>query len=208
MSRSLPHPPRPGQEGGVTILIALMMLVLLTIAAVGMSRNSFRNIVTSGFSRQGAEARNTADSGLEWAVFWMSQQNAPAATGNAQQLNSTQNLLLANIALSGQSTDIITQGAYQPGGALQAGMTLPTPAGTTAGYTLGMTRMGKMPLTNFSQAGGGTGGGLYNPGSGVQGQASPAPDIWAVRSDAQVQQGGVTFTHGVEAWITTPTIQQ
>ena len=30
------------ETGGTTILVVLMMLVLLTIAAIGMSRNAFR----------------------------------------------------------------------------------------------------------------------------------------------------------------------
>jgi hypothetical protein len=37
--------PRCSQSGGITILVALMLLVFLTIVAVGMSRNSFREVV-------------------------------------------------------------------------------------------------------------------------------------------------------------------
>jgi hypothetical protein len=204
MLKAPPHPPRPGQLGGVTILVALMMLVLLTIAAVGMSRNSFRQVVTSGFTRQGTEARNVSDSGLEWAIFWIDQQNSPAATGNAQQLVNLQATMLQNVLDAGVAMNPITGGLYTPGGALQAGMTLPSPAGTTEGFTLGLTKMGKLPMTNFSQ---GIGQGAFAPGSGMQSQVSAAPDLWAVRADAQVIQGNVTFVHGSEAWISTPVIQ-
>jgi Tfp pilus assembly protein PilX len=40
------------QTGAITIMVALMLLVLLTLSAIGMSRNSFREVVNSAFSRQ------------------------------------------------------------------------------------------------------------------------------------------------------------
>jgi len=59
--------------------------------------------------------------------------------------------------------------------------------------------MGKLPVTDISQ---GSGSGAFTPASG--GPLRQAPDLWAVRSDAQVQQGSVTFIHAKEAWISTP----
>jgi len=59
--------------------------------------------------------------------------------------------------------------------------------------------MGKLPVMGMSQ---GSGQGAYTPAAGT---AIPqAPDLWSVRSDAQVQQGGVTFVHAKEGWISTP----
>ena len=188
------------QAGGITILVSLMLLVLLTIAAVGMSRNSFREIVTSGFSRQGAMTRNVADSGIEWSIHWIDLENGKlATTGAALQLNTLKTTLLADETLAGIAKDISTGGNYSPGGTLQADLKLPGPTGVTQGFTLGLTRMGKLPVTDISQ---GSGSGAFTPASG--GPLRQAPDLWAVRSDAQVQQGSVTFIHAKEAWISTP----
>jgi len=194
------HDPRSTQAGGITILVSLMLLVLLTIAAVGMSRNSFREIVTSGFSRQGAMTRNVADSGIEWSIHWIDLENGKLATsGAALQLNTLKTTLLADETLAGIAKDISSGGNYTPGGTLQSDLKLPGPTGVTQGFTLGLTRMGKLPVTDISQ---GSGSGAFTPASG--GPLRQAPDLWAVRSDAQVQQGSVTFIHAKEAWISTP----
>ena len=200
MKSPMQHDPRSTQAGGITILVSLMLLVLLTIAAVGMSRNSFREIVTSGFSRQGAMTRNVADSGIEWSIHWIDLENGKLATsGAALQLNTLKTTLLADETLAGIAKDISSGGNYTPGGTLQSDLKLPGPTGVTQGFTLGLTRMGKLPVTDISQ---GSGSGAFTPASG--GPLRQAPDLWAVRSDAQVQQGSVTFIHAKEAWISTP----
>lgn len=198
-----PKPPSPSpQTGGITILVALMMLVLLTLAAIGMSRNSFREIVNSGFSRQGAMARQVADSGLEWSMYWISLANAPNALGPAAELNAEMNTLLQNPGLAGVAKDIVSGANYTPGGILQAAMELPGVTGTTQGFTLGLTAMGQPGVQGMSQ---GVGQGAYSPaGAGTTATGSPAPYLWAIRSDAQVQQGNVTFIHAREAWVSTP----
>lgn len=200
MKNPMRYDPRSTQAGGITILVSLMLLVLLTIAAVGMSRNSFREIVTSGFSRQGAMTRNVADSGIEWSIHWIDLENGKRATSGAPlQLNTLKTTLLADDTLAGVAKDISSGGDYSPGGTLQAELKLPGPTGVIQGFTLGLTRMGKLPVTDISQ---GSGSGAFTPASG--GPLRQAPDLWAVRSDAQVQQGAVTFIHAKEAWISTP----
>jgi hypothetical protein len=205
--------PRPAQAGAITIMVALMMLILLTLAAVGMSRNSFREVINSGFSRQGAMAGNVADSGLEWSVYWITSTNSQSAAGASSNLVALKANLLLSPTLAGvakSTTDPSGNTVYALGNplsvqlppALQAGMIAPalaTPAGVVEGYTLGLTNMGKLPMTGMSQ---GSGQGAYTPAAG--GPVSLAPDLWAIRADAQVQQGGVTFTHAKEAWVSTP----
>ncbi|MDP1830922.1 MAG: hypothetical protein Q8K67_02600 [Geothrix sp.] len=194
------------QAGGITIIVALMLLVLLTVASVAMSRNSLREIVTSGFSRQGAMARNVADSGIEWSIHWIDLENskvAPAGT-SALQLASLKAGLLANDTLAGVAKDINSPDFtapldYVPGGTLQADLLLPGAIGLVQGYTLGLTRMGKLPITGMSQ---GVGAGAFTPATG--GPLKQAPDLWAIRSDAQVTQGPATFIHAKEVWISTP----
>ena len=194
------------QAGGITIIVALMLLVLLTVAALAMSRNSLREIVTSGFSRQGAMARNVADSGINWSIHWIDLENGKVASGTALQLVRLKAGLLANDTLSGRakdinSTDFTAPLDYVPGGTLQGELQLPGSAGVTQGYTLGLTRMGKLPITMMSQ---GSGSGAFTPASG--GPLKQAPDLWAIRSDAQVIQGPTTFIHSKEVWISTPVL--
>jgi hypothetical protein len=47
----------------------------------------------------------------------------------------------------------------------------------------------------------GAGPGAY---SAAMGQSVMALNLFAIRSDAQVTQNQVTFTHGKEAWVATP----
>jgi type II secretory pathway pseudopilin PulG len=203
------HPDlRPSEAGGITIVVALMLLVLLTIAAVAMSRNSLRDIVTSGFTRQGAMARNAADSGIEWGIYWIDLENSATAGVTALKLANLKAGLLLDPTLSGKARDVDTfvpgtsnpNDTYSPGGTPPADLMLPSPAaGVTEGFTLGLTRMGKLPITMMSQ---GSGTNAFTPAAGTENKN--APDLWAIRSDAQVSQGGMTFIHAREAWISTP----
>lgn len=204
MLHSRPRNPKHSQAGGITIIVALMLLVLLTVAAVAMSRNSLREIVTSGFSRQGAMARNVADSGIEWSIHWIELENSKVASGAAQKFAQLKGGLLDVETLAGRAKDVNSTNFsapldYVPGGTLQTEFQLSGPAGVTQGFTLGLTRMGKLPITMMSQ---GAGSGAFTPASG--GPLKQAPDLWAVRSDAQVIQGPTTFIHAKEVWISTP----
>ena len=190
------------------LLAATITLVLLTISAVGMSRNSFREIVTSAFVRQGALTSNAADSGIEWSIYWIATNNAGGATGTALNLVNLQKTLLQNPSLAGVAKDIndttgATNYSLTAGGTINADTTLPVPtggsAGSQGGYSLGLTNMGKLPITGMSQ---GTGSGTYSPAAG--GVMKQAPDLWVIRADSKVPQGSVTFTHAKEAWFSTP----
>ena len=198
---------RPSEAGGITIVVALMLLVLLTVAAVAMSRNSLRDIVTSGFTRQGAMARNVADSGIEWSIYWIEQENSATAGVTALKMANLSDGLLNDTTLSGRARDVTSfvpgtsssNDIYAPGGTPPADLMLPSVAGVTEGFTLGMTNMGKLPITMMSQ---GSGTNAFTPAAGTENKN--APDLWAIRSDAQVSQGGMTFVHAREAWISTP----
>ncbi len=198
---------RPSEAGGITIVVALMLLVLLTVAAVAMSRNSLRDIVTSGFTRQGAMARNAADSGIEWGIYWIDLENSATAGVTALKMANLAAGLLSDTTLSGKARDVDSfvpgtsnpNDVYSPGSTPPADLMLPTPAGVTAGFTMGMTNMGKLPITMMSQ---GSGTNAFTPAAGTENKN--APDLWAIRSDAQITQGGMTFVHAREAWISTP----
>ncbi len=203
--RTLPErSERKGESGGITILVTLMLLVFITLTAVGMSRNSFREVVISGTARQGSLARNVADSGMEWSIYWLDDKNALSATaGAATNLGVLKTYLNQQPSLSGKAWDLMSPGnLYTPGS--HTAVTLPsisTPAGTsmTQAFTAGLTRMGKLPITDVSQ---GVGSGAFAPATGAQNVL--APDLWAFRADAQVTVQSVTFIHAKELWVSTP----
>jgi Tfp pilus assembly protein PilX len=190
------------QSGGITILVTLMLLVLLTIVAVNMSRNSFREVIISGTTRQGAMTRNLADSGIEWSILYSDPVHYPGVTTSGTAMQSLASTLLAG-NIFGVPYDVHTQAAITtlPNTA-SVPSDLQVPAGSGNGVNLALTCMGKMPQTMTTQTAGTPGTG-NTPASGAP--SLTAPDLWAVRSDAQVVQGAVTFLHSKEAWISTPT---
>jgi Tfp pilus assembly protein PilX len=205
MQPRIEHSFRDEQAGGITILVTLMLLVLITVAAMGMSKNALRELAISGTSRQGSMARNVADSGIEYAVLWVDQYNSPSATGTAKALNDLKVLLNQNPGMAGVAYDPITKAPYLPSSlpTPQADNTLSTANGTTQGFTLALTSMGKLAITNMSQ---GVSQGAFAPATGSI--PLQAPDLWALRSDSQVTTGtfpfATTFYHSKEAWISTP----
>lgn len=206
MLRLTPSHNRHSQQGGITILVVLMLLVLLTIASLGMSRNAFREIVISGTSRQGAMARNVADSGIEWSIYWMDSVNRLAGTDSALQFKNLKDTLMGDE--TGQAAGrpwALDNTAYPIGypPAVPDDQKVGNIPGTVQGFTVALTRMGKLPISDISQ---GSGPGSFAPAQGNE--SKQAPDLWAVRSDSQITVGtglsATTFFHSKEAWISTP----
>lgn len=185
------------QAGGITILVVMMLLALLTIAAVGMSRNSLREVIITGTVRQGTEVRNAADNGVEWSCYWLTPDTAGLTKATpdaaAKDFGAFVKELSGSMALSGEKRSL------DPTGVMER---TETTDGATRSFSLGLIRMGKQQLDL-------TGG---PPSSGAAGmtQAIPPellPDIWSVRSIGTLEYGGVvgaTFQHIREAWVTAP----
>lgn len=165
------------ESGGITILVAFTLLVLLTVAAMGMSRNSLRQIMLAGTVRQGAEVMNTADAGLEWSLFWMYPPNSAGggAVDAGQILFLTKLAELNDPSKGGIPTAVPTTGAE---------MNTVDPTGPNHRFDLLITQMGKVKPPGFS----------------VQNVAF-YPLAWSVRSNANVGP----FQHSREMWLTTPT---
>jgi Tfp pilus assembly protein PilX len=187
------------QSGAITILVALMLLVLLTVAAVSMSRNSFREAVISGTTRQGAMARNIGDSGVEWGILYIDALNHPGPTASSQNLQTLANTLLAG-NIYGIPYDVKTKATVTLPNTATVPADLQVPAASGNGMNIALTCMGKMAMTMTTQTAGSPGMG-YTPAAGST--ALTAPDLWAIRSDAVVVSGSVTFLHSKEAWIST-----
>lgn len=84
-----PCPSRPSrfdEVGGITIIVALVLISVMGAAAVGLSRSSIRELAITGTLVQGTKADKAADAGLDWFVTWSHPDNVQAneSTATAQ----------------------------------------------------------------------------------------------------------------------------
>ena len=82
MPRLYPSSPRAAQQGGITIIVALVLIVVMSLAAFSLSRNSIREMATAGNVIQGTKASAAADAGLDWFVVWSHPDNVAQALGS------------------------------------------------------------------------------------------------------------------------------
>lgn len=81
---------RPREQGGITILVALVLLVVMSLASFSLSRNTIRELATTGHVIQGDKAAEASDAGLDWFMVWSHPDNMtaavayPSAVGNLQ----------------------------------------------------------------------------------------------------------------------------
>jgi len=95
-----PHHP---ESGGLTILMALVMLVVVTVAALGLSRSSLREVLITGNESTGRKAFEMADSGLDYVISWGSPYANTAATPTAAALQTRMGSLVDAIDLPGDA---------------------------------------------------------------------------------------------------------
>jgi len=180
------------EAGGITILVALMLLVLITITSISMSKNALREAIITGVSRQGSQVRNIADAGLEWSIYWMTDdpnglRPAPGNTTGAYAVQSTKSTLV-----KAQQTGMTTGAITNDDMTLSASGVTPKQR-----FELFMTYMGN-PRLKYTQA---------DPHASSITAASPATvQLWSIRSDGYIDYGtsGPTFLHRREAWFTIP----
>lgn len=90
-------PLRRSEQGGITILTALGLLVLLTVMVFSLGQNSIRELTITGTVWQAAKASEASEAGLDWFVLWTNKDNWANATSQDrdrlvaafQQLNTT-----------------------------------------------------------------------------------------------------------------------
>lgn len=174
--------PNHSERGGITILVVLMLLVLLTISAIGMSKNALREVIITGTQRQAVEVRNVADSGLEWSIHWLNEPNriGRGPDDGAKALISYFNELTSSEDLLGESRSVT---------AMEDTPMVSTAFGGTQSYNVTTVRMGELEMPMVSQT----------PGVVVQN-----PLLWSLRSDATLDFGGMTFQHSRESWVAAP----
>ena len=183
MTHPSPHRHPSPETGGITIVVALMLLVLLTIFAMGASRDSLREVMISATTRQEAMVRNTADSGVEWAVYWLAPSNAE--TGGASGSPASAQFITATNELRGDATAAGQIRTMAPVSVYDSG------DGRTDQFTVSVSRIGKFEPPGMDQK--------------LITDWRLRPDAWCVRADATVAyEGGLAFKHAREAWISVP----
>jgi hypothetical protein len=175
-------PPASRESGALTILAALALLALLTVAAFGMARNSLQEAFASASTRQGSMVANEADTGLDWACFWMVPANldtgGSAAIPGSQAFSQAIAALVADPASAGVATTL-------------APVTTNVAATHTDSFTLDVTRMGKLEGTGNDQR--------------LLSDWRLWPDVWSIRSTGTADYGGgLSYVHSREAWMSTP----
>lgn len=180
--------PTSRELGGITILVCLFMLVLLTISAMAMSKNALREVIISGTTRQGADVRNIADTGLEWSICYMpdnDQRPAPVAGTDAAAFRDLMHTIGWDPNLQGVPQDFVRP--------LGGEMTIPSAAGVTKNFNLVLTTMGNIEMLGTQKDATKTLD-AYNPAT---------LQLWSLRSNAQADySGGQTYIHSREAWLT------
>lgn len=58
------------ERGGMTIVLALILLSAMTVGALALSQNSLREISITGNETTGRKAFEMADAGLDWVITW------------------------------------------------------------------------------------------------------------------------------------------
>lgn len=88
---------RRSEQGGVTILTVLGLLVLLTVLVFSLGKNSIRELAITGTVWQAAKASEASEAGLDWFMLWTNKENLGSATSRDreklvaafQELNTT-----------------------------------------------------------------------------------------------------------------------
>ena len=156
--------PQHPESGGLTILMALVMLVVVTVAAFGLSRSSLRGVLITGNESTGRKAFEMADSGLDYVISWGSPYANTAATPTAATLQTNMGNLLNAI----DTPDAPGAGGFiDPSGTLRYKMLASTVGGdmtpspsaylqksaVTPAFDLEVRYLGQVPLQNTGSGG-------------------------------------------------------
>ncbi len=87
----------PKEAGGISIVVALILLSVVTVASMGMSRASLREMLIVGNESTSRKAFETADSAMDWTLTWGSPYSNTTADPAAASLQASMTALLAAI---------------------------------------------------------------------------------------------------------------
>ena len=108
-----PTPFRSQERGGITILLALVLLTLLGSMVFGLGRDSLREIAITGNESLGRKAAEAADSGIDWTIMWGLGNGATTDQTAVRNVIDTLSLAIADPSLrtTGPDGTLNTQGS-------------------------------------------------------------------------------------------------
>ncbi len=182
---------RSSERGGLTIIVALLLLTLLTVTVIGMSRGSLRETMILSAARQAADIRQVADSGVEWGIEWMDPKIWPQEDAKGSNANPLVHQAMEIIRDPRKNGEVFQVTSTKPADHMvitpfQEEKDLKVEPERTFGVQL--SYMGRLPITDISVV-----------------DKRVYPLLWMVRAQGSVKiPGGLTFRHDREAWISTP----
>ena len=164
---------RKRQAGGVTIIVALVLVTVMGAGVFGLARSSLRELAISGSVSQGVKADKAADSGMDWFITWAHPDNIAANAGNA-----TAEGALATTLTSLKRTDW-TDSSYYP-----------------TGVTLAYNTWDRAVTINSDGVAGGTSGMVFDTGGPAVSQNSSGGNTLIQRFDLELRFLGQRNTSG------------
>jgi hypothetical protein len=82
---------RTSEQGGLVIILAFILLAIMTVAAVGVSQSSLRDLAMVGNEGTGRKAAEAADSGLDWVVTWSNPDAGSKINAQTDPITGTTN---------------------------------------------------------------------------------------------------------------------
>jgi hypothetical protein len=166
---------RRPEAGGVTIILALVLVTVMGAAVFGLSRSSLRELAISGSVSQGVKAEKAADSGMDWFITWSHPDNIAANAG----LGTAQGTLATTLT-SLKRTDW-TNSSYYP-----TGVTM----------NLGLKPWDRAVTINSDYVVGGTSDMVFNTSGAVVSQNSAGGNALVQRFDLELRFLGQRNTSG------------
>jgi type IV pilus assembly protein PilX len=117
---------RPARQRGIVLIMALIVLVALTLAALALTRSTYTSTAIAGNLSFQQAATHAADSGIEQAVAWLEANNGQVSTPSSSACSSGSSVLACDQAAYGykatkddpsgsQSWDLYWQQTVSPG---------------------------------------------------------------------------------------------
>ena len=122
------------KQGGVVLLITLIVLVVMTLASLALTRSVDTNNMIAGNLAFQQAATQSGQGGIEVAITWLEANAGTAKLSNADLANGYVAAGFAWAPAAGQSWDAYWDAALRPAGSV---VTLPADsAGNSVSYTI------------------------------------------------------------------------
>lgn len=180
------------QQGGLTIIMALVLVGVMGAAAFSLSRNAIRELSMAGTIVQGGKAGAAADAGLDWVIIWAQGSVSKSAFDGASPVTGELTLYTKMNDILGSTTGHFPAtlvGSADPAMTLDHGGTAPS----KQDFDIEIRYLGDLPATSVP----GSENSSNSAASGnTQGGASSFPDhVWRMVSTGRATPNGTTQTY-------------